>query len=190
MLPRAQVILLVERGRELTSDIEALLSKHEMLRTKEQDAFSVGEIAELQQFRKNRESVEEEALRKRAELSSVLQELAVYAADCLHDYQQEVTAQGGLPDVLSMPYSAAPDRIQEYHRYFDEVQQVVNNITSCLIEFRRQQLSSTVSELRGLLERLKTFGEALGSIEEYLNQETYLDLPLADARKRLQDEKT
>jgi hypothetical protein len=31
MLSRAQVILLVERGRELTSDIEALLSKHEML---------------------------------------------------------------------------------------------------------------------------------------------------------------
>src|SRR5712691_4501376 len=121
MLPRAQVTLLVKRGRKLTDAIETHLARRKALQTEEDEIFSAGRSTDdLRRLREERHTVEQEAHARRSELSTVLRELAGHAADCLREYRQEVTAQGGLLAALSIPSNIEPDRIQECRRYFQD----------------------------------------------------------------------
>lgn len=188
MLPRAQVRRLVEQGREIASAIEANLVKRDMLRTDEEEAFSTGHDEDWHRLRAERQNVEEEASQGRSALLVVLQELAEDAKVCLDQYQREMAEAGRTPAAFTILSSVQPSRIQECRRYFDEVEQAVNDVTSRLMELRREELLPSLSELQSLLVRLKALGEELPAVEQYLSAEAFFDLPIADGRRRLHNE--
>jgi hypothetical protein len=188
MLSRSELASVSERGRQLTADIEACLAELEILRGSQREAFSAGRVEELHRIRDQRGSLEEQALSLRAQLSSVLRELAEHATASLDTYRREVGGAG--PPAVALPSRVEPDRIEDCRRYFEAVEQSVGAVVEQLLSFRREQLRDDVAQLRHLLSQLNSIGEGLPAVETYVDQETYVDLGLNEARKRLRAERS
>lgn len=188
MLDRAQVRALIDRGRVLVDAVELQVTRSQDLERQHAEAFSAADRPRLERIRKEREASEDEALATRQDLLRVIAELATHARACLSEYRRDAMATGLSSDIEQLPERTEPDRIQECRRYFEEMGRIVNLVALRSAEIRRAQLTGILSELQTLLDKLKNQGHSLPTIEQNLSDETYLDLPLEDAERRLREE--
>jgi hypothetical protein len=144
-------------------------------------------IGDLKALREQQAALEEEVDRLNTTFRATILELRDHASQCLRDYRHE-TGRSDLP-ATAPALAVAPEKVDECRSYLETIEADVTAAVDRLVEFRRVQLRETVDDVRMLLKRLEASGETLPAVSQYLDEETYLDLSLGDARARLRAER-
>lgn len=180
---------LLDRGRALADRLAARYGERAELKGAAELAFRRGDAEEEERLEARSRALGQEIHRDWRDLQSLAAQLEAQAQECEDELHREQAAAGVTVEPPPQTARDRPGDIEAYLRYFAVVERAVLASSEQLLAVRREAVADLREALQAELTALGRLGERLEAIETALHEETYLDLPTADARRRLSEER-